>query len=206
LGIDTRVVVCFCRASNGSAEEKFSNNNSNFETMRASFVVPSFLLFRSHCKRNFNIAQTKFSSASLKHSCHTISHYYSFITAGVKRVISLTSVTTSKQQQQQSTKHSFEFPPDQSIFSVSTLSPFYFIIYISNSDTMMSKFSLVSFLAFFLMVATMQTTEAKIFGKIVGLFGAPSNLDSFADQPGRSASKTKEFLAFGDAAMDYYQY
>ena len=72
---------------------------------------------------------------------------------------------------------------------------------------MMAKFSLISFLAFFMMVAlTLQTSEAKIFGKIVGLFGAPSNLDSFANQPGRSASKTKEFLAFGDAAMDYYQY
>eukprot|EP00535_Pseudo-nitzschia_heimii_P005814 CAMPEP_0197173404 /NCGR_PEP_ID=MMETSP1423-20130617/353_1 /TAXON_ID=476441 /ORGANISM="Pseudo-nitzschia heimii, Strain UNC1101" /LENGTH=42 /DNA_ID= /DNA_START= /DNA_END= /DNA_ORIENTATION= len=40
---------------------------------------------------------------------------------------------------------------------------------------------------------------------VCDLFDAPSRVDNFADAPGRFAEKTLEFLAFGDAAMDYYQ-
>ena len=55
-------------------------------------------------------------------------------------------------------------------------------------------------------IATLtQSSDAKILNAICKLFDAPSRVDVFSEAPGRSAAKTVEFLAFGDAAMDYYQ-
>lgn len=55
-------------------------------------------------------------------------------------------------------------------------------------------------------IATMiQSSDAKIFEVVFELFDAPNRVDTFAKAPGHHAGKTVEFLAFGDAAMDYYQ-
>eukprot|EP00534_Pseudo-nitzschia_fraudulenta_P001371 CAMPEP_0201122664 /NCGR_PEP_ID=MMETSP0850-20130426/6234_1 /ASSEMBLY_ACC=CAM_ASM_000622 /TAXON_ID=183588 /ORGANISM="Pseudo-nitzschia fraudulenta, Strain WWA7" /LENGTH=69 /DNA_ID=CAMNT_0047389397 /DNA_START=122 /DNA_END=331 /DNA_ORIENTATION=+ len=48
-------------------------------------------------------------------------------------------------------------------------------------------------------------SEAKFIDAMLDLFDAPSRVDTFATAPGHFAEKTVEFLAFGDAAMDYYQ-
>ena len=62
------------------------------------------------------------------------------------------------------------------------------------------------FLALVLVFAAMaQSADAKILKMVCDLFDAPSRVDFFAEAPGRFAEKTVEFLAFGDAAMDYYQ-
>ena len=56
-------------------------------------------------------------------------------------------------------------------------------------------------------VSTMTTAEAKIFDDILELFDAPSHYEEFlalAPQQAQLVDKTVEFLAFGDAAMDYY--
>eukprot|EP00536_Pseudo-nitzschia_multiseries_P014963 jgi/Psemu1/311600/fgenesh1_kg.795_\ len=54
------------------------------------------------------------------------------------------------------------------------------------------------------MVAT--TVEAKpLVDAMLELFDAPHMVDDYNDAPGHFAEKTIEFLAFGDAAMDYYQ-
>jgi len=58
-------------------------------------------------------------------------------------------------------------------------------------------------LAVFLVIATMATTtEAKILDAVLKLFDAPSQ-EYFRPQA-QNVDKTVEFLAFGDAAMDYY--
>jgi hypothetical protein len=49
------------------------------------------------------------------------------------------------------------------------------------------------------------SVDAKLLDVVLQLFDAPSRVDSFADAPGHFAEKTIEFLAFGDAATDYYQ-
>ncbi len=55
-------------------------------------------------------------------------------------------------------------------------------------------------------IATMiQSSDAKILEVVFELFDAPNRVDAFAKAPGHYAGKTVEFLAFGDAAMDYYQ-
>jgi len=50
------------------------------------------------------------------------------------------------------------------------------------------------------------TVQAKpLVDAMLELFDAPHQVDDFHDAPGHFAEKTIEFLAFGDAAMDYYQ-
>lgn len=65
----------------------------------------------------------------------------------------------------------------------------------------------VQVIAFLVVViATMaRSSDAKILEMICQLFDAPSRVDVFSECPGHFAKKTVEFLAFGDAAMDYYQ-
>jgi hypothetical protein len=48
------------------------------------------------------------------------------------------------------------------------------------------------------------TVEGKIIDAILEMFDAPNQIDLYASSPGHYADKTIEFLAFGDAAMDYY--
>jgi hypothetical protein len=48
------------------------------------------------------------------------------------------------------------------------------------------------------------TVEGKILDVILNMFDTPNNIDLYATSPGHYADKTVEFLAFGDAAMDYY--
>ena len=63
----------------------------------------------------------------------------------------------------------------------------------------------VQLLLVVVVLATMtRSSDAKILDIIVQLFDAPSRVDGFADIPGHFAEKTVEFLAFGDASMDYY--
>lgn len=51
----------------------------------------------------------------------------------------------------------------------------------------------------------MQSSDAKLLDAMLELFDAPSRIDDCAHAEGHFAEKTIEFLAFGDAAMDYYQ-
>ncbi len=61
------------------------------------------------------------------------------------------------------------------------------------------------FVVFMVLALMAKSSEAKIVDVVLGLFELPSRLDTFADAPEHYAEKTIEFLAFGDAAMDYYQ-
>jgi len=68
--------------------------------------------------------------------------------------------------------------------------------------------SLLSVQVFLLLVVIVimgRSSDAKILEAVVKLFDAPNRVDAFANAPGHYAEKTIEFLAFGDAAMDYYQ-
>ena len=64
-----------------------------------------------------------------------------------------------------------------------------------------------AFIAVIVLVQLVTTTEAtsRIVDAVLLLFDAPHQVDTFHDSPGHFAEKTIEFLAFGDAAMDYYQ-
>ena len=53
--------------------------------------------------------------------------------------------------------------------------------------------------------ATAANANNPIVDALLELFDAPHKVDTFHDAPGHFAEKTIEFLAFGDAAMDYYQ-
>ena len=71
-----------------------------------------------------------------------------------------------------------------------------------------TRSSLTSLFVVLLIIAiatTMPVAEAKFLDVMLELFDAPSRVDTFANAPGHFAEKTVEFLAFGDAAMDYYQ-
>ena len=68
-----------------------------------------------------------------------------------------------------------------------------------------SLFSVQLLLVVVVVLMATTSVDAKILDLVLQLFDAPSRVDSFADAPGHFAEKTIEFLAFGDAATDYYQ-
>jgi hypothetical protein len=70
-----------------------------------------------------------------------------------------------------------------------------------------SSFRFLALLAVIVLVQAATTAEAAspIVDAVLLLFDAPHQVDTFHDSPGHFAEKTIEFLAFGDAAMDYYQ-
>mmetsp|Transcript_4726 Transcript_4726/g.4692 ORF Transcript_4726/g.4692 Transcript_4726/m.4692 type:complete len:86 (+) Transcript_4726:195-452(+) len=83
---------------------------------------------------------------------------------------------------------------------------------------MLSSLSLLpsSFLFVVLAIAVVSTTtitiiptsEAKLLGTIIALFDTPHSMlldqQQYATGLVYSVDKTREFLAFGDAALDYY--
>ena len=68
---------------------------------------------------------------------------------------------------------------------------------------MISRSPIQFFLLVLLVLVTL--TNANILDVVLEIFDAPSRVDTFAQAPGHYAEHTVEFLAFGDAAMDYYQ-
>ncbi|OEU18037.1 hypothetical protein FRACYDRAFT_268850 [Fragilariopsis cylindrus CCMP1102] len=71
-----------------------------------------------------------------------------------------------------------------------------------------SSSSIKSLLVFVILVISIASVPSKVEGKIIdvilNIFDAPNQIDLYATSPGHYADKTIEFLAFGDAAMDYY--
>ena len=83
-----------------------------------------------------------------------------------------------------------------------------FISYFTMMLFSLSKSSPIQFLFFAVVIlatTTKSSADAKILDVVFALFDAPNRVDTMANAPGHFAEKTVEFLAFGDAAMDYYQ-
>ena len=75
----------------------------------------------------------------------------------------------------------------------------------SKRSLLSSIASTIVFVIAAITVQTATTVDAKFLDMILDSFETPSIIDQYATAPGHFAEKTVEFLAFGDAAMDYYQ-
>jgi hypothetical protein len=71
----------------------------------------------------------------------------------------------------------------------------------TSSSSIKSLLFVILLLSF---IASSSTVEGKIIDVILDMFDTPNQIDLYASSPGHYADKTIEFLAFGDAAMDYY--